>query len=507
MTHGLSIRPDGALDFLSLGALVHRLDPGIIPFRKASECRIHVSGGEFNCAANLADCFRMKTGIATAMVDYPIGELVAERVRAMGVTPFYKRFAHDGVRGPNIATVYSDRGHGMRAPVVFYNRSNEAAGLLEAGDFDWKAIFAGGVRWFHSGGIFAALSPTTPELITKYTALGAKFETPQQAGLPSQMLNSWKRNLGPRVGFAYQAPGTKFPFVLRGGYSMSYFNIPIWKWNDNNMNNTPLRAQFEYNPMAANQSPDGYSNWLLRNTPIYFDGVNSQNVVDIKNPQGITRGSTFTNYFDPNMPAPTMQSWNLTVEREFFGDYALSLAYVGSKGTKLTRLTTPNLGPNVTPALQIADAGFEVVMVERDSSIGGHMSRFDKTFPTLDCAACILTPKMVSVGKHPNIKLITWAEVEAVKGYIGNFTVKIRRKARYVDPTLCNSCGTCYEACPSRQYPTHRRLMLGKNVFKQGAALEIKHPGIMGPEHDLTVLTAAQPMPEPIAVPVKGGSK
>ncbi len=150
---------------MSVGALIHRLDPGIIPFRKATECAIHVSGGEFNCAANLADCFRLKTGIATAMVDYPIGELIAERVRAMGVTPFYKRFAHDGVRGPNMATVYSDRGHGMRAPVVFYNRSNEAAGLLKAGDFDWKAMFAGGVRWFHSGGIFAALSPTTPEVI------------------------------------------------------------------------------------------------------------------------------------------------------------------------------------------------------------------------------------------------------------------------------------------------------------------------------------------------------
>jgi 2-dehydro-3-deoxygluconokinase len=165
MKYGLDIRPEAALDFVSVGALIHRLDPGIIPFRKATECAIHVSGGEFNCAANLADCFRMKTGIATAMVDYPIGELIAERVRGMGVTPFYKRFAHDGVRGPNMAAVYSDRGHGMRAPVVFYNRSNEAAGLLKAGDFDWKAMFAGGVRWFHSGGIFAALSPTTPEVI------------------------------------------------------------------------------------------------------------------------------------------------------------------------------------------------------------------------------------------------------------------------------------------------------------------------------------------------------
>ena len=165
MQYGLNIQREGALDFVSLGALVHRLDPGIIPFRKATECQIHVSGGEFNCAANLADCFGMKTGIATAMVDYPIGDLIAERVRAMGVKPFYKQFKHDGVNGPNMATVYSDRGQGVRAPVVFYNRSNEAAALLKPGDFDWKAIFAGGVRWFHSGGIFAALSETTRQLI------------------------------------------------------------------------------------------------------------------------------------------------------------------------------------------------------------------------------------------------------------------------------------------------------------------------------------------------------
>src|ERR671912_81499 len=104
MKYGLNIRESGDLDFLSLGALIHRLDPGIIPFRKAQECRIHVSGGEFNCAANLADCFRLKTGVASAMVDYPIGELIAERVRGIGVAPFYKRFAHDGVRGPNMAT-------------------------------------------------------------------------------------------------------------------------------------------------------------------------------------------------------------------------------------------------------------------------------------------------------------------------------------------------------------------------------------------------------------------
>jgi 2-dehydro-3-deoxygluconokinase len=167
MSYGLDIRPDGALDFVSVGALIHRLDPGIIPFRKAKECHIHVSGGEFNVAANLSNCFGMKTGLASAMVDYPIGDLVAEQVRAMGVQPFYKHFKHDGVSGPNIATVYSDRGQGLRAPVVFYNRCNEAAARLKPGDFNWQAIFSGGVRWFHSGGIFAALSPTTAELIVE----------------------------------------------------------------------------------------------------------------------------------------------------------------------------------------------------------------------------------------------------------------------------------------------------------------------------------------------------
>jgi 2-dehydro-3-deoxygluconokinase len=164
--NSLNIRPGPCtLDFLALGALVHRLDPGVIPFRKARSLDVHVSGGEYNVAAGLAECFGLRTAVATAMVRYPIGELVQARVRENGVTPFYKWFEHDGVRGPNIATVYSDRGYGVRGPVVFYNRANEAGALLKPGDFDWPRIFEGGVRWFHTGGIFAALSETTAELI------------------------------------------------------------------------------------------------------------------------------------------------------------------------------------------------------------------------------------------------------------------------------------------------------------------------------------------------------
>lgn len=163
---GLAVRTDDcALDFLSVGSIIHRLDPGVVPFRKANSVSIHVSGGEYNVAAGLSSCFGLKTGVATAMVKYGIGELVQNRLREMGVKPFYKWFEHDGARGPNIATVYSDRGYGARPPVVFYNRSNEAGALLKPGDFDWDEIFKAGVRWFHSGGIFAALSDTTSELI------------------------------------------------------------------------------------------------------------------------------------------------------------------------------------------------------------------------------------------------------------------------------------------------------------------------------------------------------
>ena len=155
-------------DFLALGALVTRLDPGIVPFKEADSYALHVSGGEYNVAANLSSCFGMRTAVASAMVNNPIGERIEAAVRKTGVHPYYQRFDFDGVRGPNMAIVWSDRGQGVRPPTVFYNRSNEAAQRLKPGSFDWDALFrksSGGIRWFHSGGIFAALSPTTSRLV------------------------------------------------------------------------------------------------------------------------------------------------------------------------------------------------------------------------------------------------------------------------------------------------------------------------------------------------------
>jgi heterodisulfide reductase subunit A len=104
----------------------------------------------------------------------------------------------------------------------------------------------------------------------------------------------------------------------------------------------------------------------------------------------------------------------------------------------------------ISAALEIADAGFPVHLVEREPSIGGHMAQFDKTFPTLDCAACILTPKMVTAGSHPNVTLHTWSEVTDVSGYVGNFTVKVLHRPRYVDTDLCTGCGICEEKCPAK---------------------------------------------------------
>ena len=121
----------------------------------------------------------------------------------------------------------------------------------------------------------------------------------------------------------------------------------------------------------------------------------------------------------------------------------------------------------IQAALELAEAGNVVYLVEREPSIGGRMGQFDKTFPTLDCAACILTPKMVSVGHRENIKLLSYSEVTGFSGHIGNFKVKIRRKARYVDESKCTGCGLCWNTCPATRVPRKRTIKLGDQVVKQ----------------------------------------
>ena len=119
----------------------------------------------------------------------------------------------------------------------------------------------------------------------------------------------------------------------------------------------------------------------------------------------------------------------------------------------------------IQAALEIADSGNNVFLVEKEPSIGGKMALFDKTFPTLDCSACILTPKMVSAGHRENIKLFSWAEVVSVTGFLGNFKVKIKKKARYVDTDKCTGCGQCWSNCPATKFPSRRQIILDKDTL------------------------------------------
>ena len=144
----------------------------------------------------------------------------------------------------------------------------------------------------------------------------------------------------------------------------------------------------------------------------------------------------------------------------------------------------------IEAALQIANAGKQVMLVEKEASIGGHMAGFDKTFPTLDCAACILTPKMVSVGQHPNIRLVTFAEVAEVSGHVGSFKVRIRKRARYVDVEKCNGCGLCYQVCPAHTYPAERVLSLAGEPFKRA------HYGLPAPSAPVRIPVVSPPAEE-----------
>ncbi|RPI19125.1 MAG: CoB--CoM heterodisulfide reductase iron-sulfur subunit A family protein [Ignavibacteriae bacterium] len=121
----------------------------------------------------------------------------------------------------------------------------------------------------------------------------------------------------------------------------------------------------------------------------------------------------------------------------------------------------------IQAALDIADSGNNVYLVEREPSIGGKMALFDKTFPTLDCSACILTPKMVSVGHRDTIKLYTWSEVVAVSGFLGNFKVTIKKKARYVDTDKCTGCGQCWSHCPATRFPSKRQVFFGDKLINE----------------------------------------
>ena len=180
-----------------------------------------------------------------------------------------------------------------------------------------------------------ALRATFPSLINTYNNIGINFITPKEAGLPEEQVDARKANFGPRVGFAYKGSSGKSAFVLRGGYSLAYFHINMAQWMDNNRQNYPLAAGFNYRPNEAAQSPDGLPNYLLRTVPTIVAGVNSRDAVSVDRVSGINRGSGTITYYARNLPEPRVHTWNLTLEKEIMANTVVRARYFGNHGSNL----------------------------------------------------------------------------------------------------------------------------------------------------------------------------
>ena len=178
---------------------------------------------------------------------------------------------------------------------------------------------------------------TLPSIVARYQELGWKYKSWSDAGLPQNLVHSRSKNFGPRLGFAYRALDGKRAFVLRGGYSLSYFPTDQNSFISAFNNNTPLAASFDYNPDSAAQSPDGLGNYLLRTVPQYINGVNDRKAIDLSQPRGISRGSASAYNFAPNLPDSRVHSWNLTLEKEVATSMVVRARYVGSHVSNLNQ--------------------------------------------------------------------------------------------------------------------------------------------------------------------------
>ncbi|MFB3827958.1 MAG: TonB-dependent receptor [Bryobacteraceae bacterium] len=192
------------------------------------------------------------------------------------------------------------------------------------------------------------LGATVPSLVNTMQAMGVKFKTYDQVGLPRKLVHNNWRDYGPRLGFAYRAMDGRRSFVIRGGYALTYFPMPLWSWNDEFIKNIPFTATFTNSSTDAAQSPDGLANYALRSVPSIIAGANSQNALTVDTPRGLTRGgSSFTvAYWDPHQPTSRVHDWNLTLEKEVMADTLARVAYVGNHLAYQDMVDNYNDGPN-----------------------------------------------------------------------------------------------------------------------------------------------------------------
>jgi hypothetical protein len=228
-------------------------------------------------------------------------------------------------------------------------------------------------------------SATLPSIVNAYQNLGWNYTTYDEIGLPQELVDPRSKNFGPRLGLAYRALDGKKSFVIRGGYSLSYFAIDVNSWINDMTGNTPFSGTFTYNPDEAVQSPDGIPRYTLRSTPLFINGVNDRNVISFDQPRGITRGSASATSFARNLPDSRSHSWNFTLEKEVMASTVVRARYVGSHTDNLLQFMS--LNDEVPPYIWYMTTGQqlptgEFASVARrpyDQQVLGNVRRFEST--------------------------------------------------------------------------------------------------------------------------------
>lgn len=218
---------------------------------------------------------------------------------------------------------------------------SEKRGVLTSFDPATKSVVLGAEL-----GELYKLGATMPQIVDSYVALGAKFVDYRQAGMPRNLMNGNPANFGPRIGFAYRLPGGKSPMVLRGGFRMSYFPVPLDTWGRRMRQNVPLTAPFLNNLLTAENAPDGIGNYGLRSVPTIIAGKNSEHAVTSDSVSSFTRGSGVVSYFKMDQPDSRPMDWNLTLEREVARNTVVRVSYVGNHVDNLEMYSRYNENPS-----------------------------------------------------------------------------------------------------------------------------------------------------------------
>jgi hypothetical protein len=266
----------------------------------------------------------------------------------------------------------------------FFPAYKEKNNFMSGFDFGQRAIVLGDTLQN-----FYRIGATLPVIVERFQSLGAKFITYQEAGLPQKLMHDDYRNFGPRLGLAYRVGDGVRSFVVRTGYRLSYFPLPVRSWGVTMRSNTPFTNRFYGNsPNSAARSPDGIANYLMRSVPTVVAGVNSRDVVSLSDPKsvlGITRGSATSLFFDPHQPTSRAHDWNFTLEKEVMQNTVVRAAYVGNAGRYLDQTlafnsAVPDMIWYVTTGLPLPTGEYSAVARRSwDQTVYGGISRYQKS--------------------------------------------------------------------------------------------------------------------------------